>query len=499
MIPNGVSLPCETCRVQVPLGRGLLAPNPWRVFCLDHVPDTATRAVIKSVSQRLKDWRDGELAPYQIQGAYWLAARKAAILGDEQGLGKTVQAISAIPKGESCLVICPKIAKGVWLDHFKELRPDLKANAVIGTGVKIRLKPGQVAIMNFDIIGHKVKDYQGIENVIVDECHYLKNKRTNRSINTRSICWDVMTRGGRVFFLSGTPIKNSPDDLWSLLTTLKLSAKAFKSRRNFRELFGGKKGRFGLEWKGKVDEDVPRILRHYMLRRHKVDVLPELPERRYEKIQVDIPGPELALCDEVLSKLKERKVKLEDAIATALKNNNSIDFLTMSRVCKALANAKLKSLLKYLDQLESAGDVPLLVWSRHVDPLEVVGNREGWKCLHGGTSEFKRGVIEKQFQRGELRGLAVSIKAGGTALTLTKSAHSIFLDFEWSPADNEQARDRNHRIGQERRVLYTYLIADHILDRRMADILTTKNDLIDAVVRAAAVKVGKTETQNELF
>ena len=500
MIPNGVSLPCDQCGVQVAKGRGLLAPDPWRVFCLDHVPDEKTRRRINLVSSRLEDWHGAKLAGYQKQGAYWLASRESAILGDEQGLGKTVQAICTIPHKGSALVICPKIAKLVWRDHFDRLRPDLEATALEGMGAKFFFEKGRVIISNFAILPERLKEIHGrVDVVIVDECHYLKNKSSERTLKTQAICWRVMNEGGRVYFLSGTPIKNTPEDLWSLLTTLKLSAKAFGSRRRFYDLMGASKGRYGTKWGNPVDQDVPRILRNFMLRREVKDVLPELPPRRFQTIHVDLPGPARKACDEFMKALAKRNISLEEAIEMAAKNSESIDFLTMSKVCKALANAKVKALMNYLDDAEESTSDPILVWSRHVDPVELVATRPGWRCIHGGTSQKQREEIQREYDEGKLRGIAMTIKAGSTALTLVKGNLVLELDYEWSPADNDQFRARSWRLGQKRRVLYVSFQADHVLDRRMSEILTTKNALIDAVVRASAVKMGDSQTQNQLF
>jgi len=446
--------------------------------------------MINAISSRMRDWLGDSLKLYQKVGVYWMNARRSCLLADEQGLGKTVQAICTIPSGARALVVCPAIAKQVWRDHIDRLRPDLKP--VIAKGLDYVYdftEPGTVIIANFRIIPASLTRLVGRPDMIVgDEVHYLKNLDSDRTMNAYNVCLDHSRRGGRIVFATGTPIKNTPDDLWSILTLLGQAAPTFGDRKNYMDLMGGYRAARGVNWDRKRSKDIPQIMRKVMLRREKDDVLKELPPRHYKTITVAVPGPDRELCDEALKALSDRGISLEEAIETAASNNKSIEFTMMSSVCKALANAKIKALINLVDELDPNSDSPLLVWSRHVDPIEIVGARPGWEVLHGSTSKKKRASIQHRFQRGELKGLALSIKSGGTALTLTRSNHSIFCDEEWSPADNEQAEARNHRLGQTKPVTYTRLVADHILDRRMAEIQFEKRAIVKHVIRDSSIR-----------
>ena len=139
---------------------------------------------------------------------------------------------------------------------------------------------------------------------------------------------------------------------------------------------------------------------------------------------------------------------------------------------------------------EDAGE-PVVMFSAHVAVTKTLGAREGWATITGSTDPKVRTQIEDDFQAGKLKGVACTIKAGGVAITLTRAANSVFIDEEWTPSLNEQAQDRIYRIGQSRGVVITRLVASHALDRRVAELLAEKTEIIDGSVNAA--RYGATE------
>lgn len=492
MIPTSYDSECCHCGRMVKAGLGFLVGPPWRTYCSVDVPNKGVVKRIQDVSRRFKAWRHADMAPYQKRGATWLAGRQGGILGDEQGLGKTIQAVTAIPESATAVVVCPAVAKGVWFEHITKLRPDLKPMILEGRNSWVNgFPPGRVAIINYDIIPELFLIKNALaapENLICDEVHYLKGLESIRTRKVSGLAGKVLENNGRLWFIGGTPIKNTPDDLWSILTVLRLAEETFGSYKNYKKLLGGKSGAWGkVDWEGDIDPTVPNILRRVMLRRHKSDVLPELPPRRWETVRVDIPGPARRMADKAVKTLRDIGVDIQDLTADALENSDSIAFETMSRVCKSLAVAKIPALMAMLNDIEAQDPAPPLVWSRHVAPLKVVASRPGWACLHGGTTEKGKAKMAEGFQEGLYRGLAMS-QSGATALTLTRAWHAIFLDRFWSPADNEQAEDRIHRLSQDQAVLYTTLVADHIIDERTAEILGAKGRIIGGVIRAAATK-----------
>jgi SNF2 family DNA or RNA helicase len=128
-------------------------------------------------------------------------------------------------------------------------------------------------------------------------------------------------------------------------------------------------------------------------------------------------------------------------------------------------------------------DVPLVVFSAHVEPLNQLAERDGWEKITGATSAERRQQIVNEFQAGNLKGVAVSIKAGGVGLTLTRAWKAIFVDLDWVPGANQQAEDRICRIGQEsQKVEIVRMVSNHVMDLHVLELIHLKNNLIEKSV-----------------
>lgn len=149
-----------------------------------------------------------------------------------------------------------------------------------------------------------------------------------------------------------------------------------------------------------------------------------------------------------------------------------------------MAALKTPMLLSLLAEYE-AQEEPVVVFSAHRAPIDLLAQRSGWRSLVGGLSTETRASIENDFQDGRLLGVAATIQAGGVSITLTRAAHLIFLDRMFTPALNEQAEDRIVRIGQKRSCLITILVAKHSLDTRLQEILVRKQSMVTKSVDAA--------------
>jgi SNF2 family DNA or RNA helicase len=141
-------------------------------------------------------------------------------------------------------------------------------------------------------------------------------------------------------------------------------------------------------------------------------------------------------------------------------------------------------MLQYVEEYESNAE-PLIVFSAHRDPIDLFLDREGWAVITGDTPSKERTEIAEAFQQGKYRGLAGTIEAAGVAITLTYACHELFVDEEWTPGLNDQARRRVLRHGQKRSVSIDILVANHPLDRRVAEILSGKRTLIGSTIDAA--------------
>ena len=359
--------------------------------------------------------------------------------------------------------------------------------------------------------------------IIADEGHVLKNSDAQRTTNFRHLSYRNLDASGRVWVLTATPLLNRPQELWGVLQAARLGREAFGGWKQFVEAMGGFQGQWGMEWGTPDTAKVTEALRRVSLRRERVEVLPDLPTKMYETIDVDIDAKAKAALDrlnDVLAKkvfptawerlgkprplgrmtdpehdaeVKAARIALRQATEGQV-SRGMPGFEEFSKARAALAAAKIPALLEMVEQFEEQEE-PLVVFSAHIAPLEAVGKRDGWALITGETDPKVRTQIEDAFQAGKLKGIAASIKAGGVAITLTRSHRAVFVDRELNPALNAQAEDRVCRIGQTRGVIITQLRANHPLDARIEELLGLKSEMIDASVHAARVGEGDVPEQ----
>lgn len=449
-----------------------------------------------------------KLFPFQREGVAYLAARRQAALFDEMGVGKTIQALMAIPAGAPVVVVCPTSVKGVWQMEAAKWRPDLKVTLLAGKGKFRWPAPGEMVVLNPEVLprtttgtidtGRQGKivhpDYgcpQRETITIWDEALLFKNGKAQRTAKARCVAHAARQVGGRAWVLTGTPLGNKPPDLWSVLMLPGLATAAFGSWLDFTRCMGGSATGFGgsLEWNGKIDASVPDRLRRVSLRRDIDAVMPDLPEVTSRMLVVgrdDFPREALEVCDEVVRQLAAEGIDLEAAVEIVEGSKAGLIFSMMSRARSALSAAKLKYVIEMVEDYEEAEE-PVVVFSCNLAALHVLAQREGWGQITGSDDAADRTETVRRFQAGELRGLAVSILAGGIGITLTRAHTAIIVQPEWNPGANRQAIQRLRRYGQKSAVQVTRLVAPHALDARITEILTEKEGRLESSVDASAV------------
>lgn len=429
------------------------------------------------------------LYPYQRDGVRWLAPRSGALLADDMGTGKTISTLAALPAAAPLLVVCPAVVKGVWAREAERWRPDLMPSVLAGRTSFRWPERGEMLTLNYDILptaeqlakaGPPPVGCVGVG----DEAHALKTYGSKRTEKFRAMASAMRERDGKTFLLTGTPLLNEPIDLWCVLSAANLEREAFTNWSTFVRLFKGHKRVLNdgtpIGWVfGMPDEEVPERLSRVMLRRMKRDVLPQLPVKTWRELTVDCKPGVLKECDAAVRALKARGMDVADVDAALLRT--TLEFEEFSRTRAALAAAKIPAMLQLVKEFETHAE-PLLVFSAYRAPIDVLAGRPGWKLITGDTSGRERTQIEEAFQRGELKGVASTIRAGGVGITLTRACNAVFVDREPGPTVNEQAEDRLVRIGQTRGVVITTLVVAHVLDRRLAEICTNKQALIDATL-----------------
>jgi len=445
------------------------------------VKDTRARADAKDVELAA---RGRALYPFQKTGMAWLSSRHGALLADQQGLGKTIQTLMALPDLAPVLVVCPAVAKGVWKREASAWRPEYKVTVLSGRGSLRWPLAGELVIVNYDIL--QVRDEtdeteffaacpKGLV-LVGDEVHATKNAKAARTVAWRRLAVATQKAQGRVWGLTGTPLLNRGQELWAVLQSLGLVSEAFRNWDHFVSLMGGYKGRYGYVWTRTPPDPgaVGAAIKPVMLRRLRTEVLPDLPTKTYNTVTVDLSKKTTKICDEAWG-------LVQHARADRSGPDEGLSIGQVSEARAALALAKIDTLLSLVEEFEEAEE-PIVVFSAHRAPIDELATREGWKAITGDTPNAERSEIEAAFQRGELKGVAGTVRAAGVAITLTRAHQVIFVDRDWTPALNEQAEDRVCRIGQDRGVIVTDLVADHALDYRLYEVLARKKALIQTTV-----------------
>jgi len=468
-------------------------------FGLDIAPDVRASlgAIVAQVSMDIgatvarADAKDAELAargralyPFQKTGMTWLSSRHGALMADEMGLGKTVQTLMALPDLAPVLVVCPAVAKGVWKREAALWRPEYKVTVLSGRGSFRWPARGEIVVTNYDILG--VRDDTDEKEVfdacpkglvlVGDEIHVTKNSKALRTKAWRSLAVATQKAGGRVWGLSGTPLLNRGPELWAVLQSLGLASEAFGTWDKFVALMGGSKGKYGYVWP-RTPPDPAKVgaaIKPVMVRRLRTEVLPDLPTKTYNTVQVDLSKKTAKICDTAWG-------LVEHAAKDRSGPDEGLSIGEVSEARAALALAKVDTLLSMVEEFEEAEE-PIVVFSAHRAPIDELAKREGWKVITGDTPNAERSAIEASFQRGELKGVGGTVRAAGVAITLTRAHQVIFVDRDWTPALNEQAEDRVCRIGQDRGVIVTDLVGDHALDYRLYEVLARKTALIQTTV-----------------
>lgn len=417
------------------------------------------------------------LYPYQQKGVSFLQGRQAALLFDEMGLGKTVQAIKAANWNNPILIVCPAFLKFNWEKELK-LWGYPHPIKVIKKKKDFRIPYGKEAVVvSYSMLPPWTNQIENETTLIADEAHCVKNYKAKRTRYFRSLAAATINANGRVWAMTGTPLMNKPHELWGLLKSIGLAYEAYGKWDNFVRLFNGRKN----QWNG-WDWGIPRNgagdgLKKVGLGRRKRTVLPDLPTKARRFLDVTLSRSVKSMCNDVLSELKAHGISLEDITASHKAAKLRIDFENIARIRKAVADAKIPKMLEYVSLFEETY-TPLVVFAQHRAPIDALTNREGWATITGSTPQMKRAEYVKMFQEGKLKGIAGTIGAMSTGLTLTHASNMMFVDLSWVPGDNLQAEDRICRIGQKSACQYLILTADHPMDELVNRALVYKAEVL---------------------
>jgi hypothetical protein len=446
------------------------------------------------------------LYPYQRDGVRWLSVRRAGLLADSMGLGKTIEVLMALPEQARTLVIAPAAVAANWIRETRRWRPDLRPQYLSGRSSWRWPQPGELLVTTYGSLpaeGQEITLPPASVYLIADEAHGLKGSRGRKLADgtykggvQRVRRWfgirdAVADAEGFVWLLTGTPLINRPQELWRVLQAAGLAQQAFGSYPHFCEMVGGHRGRYGMVYDGQMSDEVPLALQKVSLRRDREAVLPDLPRKRREVDTVPLADEQaIRLCDALQGRLEEEGYTVDDLadMSKLAKAVREVVFEMLSRVRAALAAAKIPALLELIETYEEE-EVPVVVFSAHLAPLKTLATRPGWALIDGSVPAERRATTVEDFQAGALRGVACSYAAGGVGITLTHAHHVVCVDLPWTPALLQQAEDRLCRIGQEADSVHVRILAaDHAVDERVAELLIEKTAIIERTVEASAVE-----------
>lgn len=462
-----------------------------------------------------------EYLGYQKAGIVYASARPNTLIGDEMGLGKTIQAIGVMNAESSTkriLVVCPASLKLNWRKEISKWDVNGRQIFVFNSGkAKIDWSLDGVYILNYELLKKFKSELRSTpwDIIVVDECHYLKNPAADRtkmllghrSWNKQLRQWDTIETpipAARRIFLTGTPLVNRPNELWTLAQALDPEGLG-RSKSAFEKRYcGAHQGQWGWVKDGatNLDELQERMRSTFMIRRLKQDVLKELPAKRRQVITID---------DTMDNELRERNQKMLSDLqfvqakqsSTNMWDNEDMDednrdaepadgtltvpqmyFEEMSRLRHDNAIAKLPFIIEHLhDILDANGKVVVMCW--HHDVVDALKAEFGdiAVAIDGRNSTDERDAAVTRFQTDSTCRLFIgTIRAAGVGLTLTASSTVIFAELDWTPGNVTQAEDRCHRIGQTEPVLVQHIVMDGTIDARMAELIVSKQAVIDAAL-----------------
>ncbi|MGC4089200.1 MAG: DEAD/DEAH box helicase [Polyangiaceae bacterium] len=427
-----------------------------------------------------------ELRHYQQFGVDWLsflrAAGLGAVLADDMGLGKTLQTICVL-RGR-VLVVCPKSVVHNWAAEIARFRPGLRT--AIYHGIRRELEEqADVTLTTYSVLRLDVDRLAELEwdVIVLDEAQAIKNAESQ----TARAAFQL--KGEFRIALSGTPVENRLEELWSLIHFVNpglLGGRSDFQERYATPIAGGNAGA-GARLRAKV--------RPFVLRRLKRDVLPELPPRTDAVLHVELDENERAVYDAVRAATHKDVIErlsqgggVMAALEALLRLRQAACHAALVPGQSADRSSKVERLLEALEEVSAEGHKALVFsqWTSLLDLVEPHLREAGiaFTRLDGSTRD-RAGVVSTFQSESGPPVMLVSLKAGGTGLNLTAADHVFLLDPWWNPAVEDQAADRAHRIGQDRPVMVYRMVAKDTVEERILSLQERKRNLADVALGEA--------------
>ncbi|MDL4843169.1 DEAD/DEAH box helicase [Aquibacillus rhizosphaerae] len=433
-----------------------------------------------------------ELRDYQEIGFQWLKTLAhyslGGILADDMGLGKTLQAITFLlsekqqsEEAKPALIVSPASLVYNWKMEFEKFAPDLQVEVVIGSPIERQaMLESQVMpdvwITSYPTLRQDIDWYadRKFSSFFLDEAQAIKNAATKTSKAVRSI------NAHKRFALSGTPIENSLDELWAIFQVILPGF--FPQQAVFRKL---------------EEEKISKMVRPFILRRLKKDVLTELPDKiettHVSELTTEQKGLYIAYLERIQKETKE-------TLQTEGLNKSRIKILAGLTRLRQLcchpslfienyegSSGKLEQLIEIVSNAQD-NKKRMLIFSQFTSMLHIIREQLTsmgipFFYIDGQTPSKQRVEMVERFNQGENDIFLISLKAGGTGLNLTGADTVILYDLWWNPAVEEQAAGRAHRMGQKNVVQVIRLLTKGTIEEKIYQLQQRKKELIEKVIQ----------------
>lgn len=440
---------------------------------------------------------------YQREGICFGLEHKRIIIGDEPGLGKTLQSIGIVDTANAypCLVICPSSLKINWQREFEKFTDKsaivLDNNVRTTWGYLLSMGVHQVAIVNYeslrkffvwDIRGGKqfrLKDVvfnpqiQAFKSIIIDESHRVKDPSAQQTIFTKGLSvgkdWCIL--------LSGTPVVNRPEDLIAQLSIMNRLGE-FGGRAKFIADYCTDPKDKTAKSAVPLSELSRQLYDTCMIRREKAKVLPQLPDKTRVDLYVDISNDkEYNLAAEDLAAYLQEYTECTDwEIRRKMRMEALVKFMTLRSLA---TKGKIAQAVDFIRTFLDSGKKLIVFCSLHeiVDELQKVFPRA--VTVTGRDSAINKQASVDAFQNNpNVQLIICSIKAAGVGLTLTAASDVAFIELAWTYADCCQCEDRAHRIGQKDNVTCYYLLGRGTIDHTIYRLIHRKKSIANEIMNA---------------
>lgn len=493
-----------TIKGQYRFKKGKLQLNTVQAISVSHSIDTLqTPQDIQLLIEYLKDPNRFEvslpntlqniLKPYQITGFKWLKMLKhyqlGGILADDMGLGKTVQTIAfllseweenQLTVDKPTLIIAPTSLVLNWQKEFQQFAPQLTITVVSGNKSQrkrfVEEEKGQVIITSYHSFRQDVAKWSDVNwhSVILDESQMVKNPNTKTHQALRQL--QTLTK----FALSGTPIENKKEELWSVFSLVLPSL--LPSLKSYQHM---------------ESHDIVKTVQPFMLRRTKDNVLHELPSITEKILYNELTQSQKTLYVTYLQQIQNEVSSYSNEQLTRQKFQILTALTRLRQICNHPQlflsdyegdSGKLEQFLEQVHRAITNGH-RLLVFSQFASMLDILQlelQKHGVTSflLNGKTPPQTRQDMVERFNAGENNVFLISLKAGGTGLNLTSADTIILYDLWWNPAVEEQAKSRAHRIGQKNPVQVYRMVSSGTIEEKIIKLQEKKKALFDEMIDA---------------